>query len=143
MGGSEMAFWSIDLTTQDGAEGAAGLGGIACFVYAGLCVLGMVFVAMFGTYSGARAIGALVGSGAETALFLLAGWRLRNGKGLVSGSIAALLLLLETILKLASLSIGGVILNAVLLVVLANGLRAALALKKGISDPDAVADVFN
>ena len=85
----------------------------------------------------------LASAGIEAAIFLIAGWRLRKGKGLILGSIGALLLLLEGLFKLASLSIGGVVIDAVLLVVIANGLRGAWALRKGLVDPSEVADVFN
>jgi hypothetical protein len=39
-----MAMWNTDLTTEDGALGAAQMGGVACFVAAGLSVLSLVLM---------------------------------------------------------------------------------------------------
>ena len=138
-----MAFWSVDLTTRDGAESAASLGGIACFISAGLTVLGMIFIGAVQAQAGLESIITLVSVGIEAAIFLLAGWRLRKGKGLILGGISALMMLYEGVFKLMSLSIGGVVINAVLLVVMVNGLRGAWTLRRGMSDPTEISDVFN
>ncbi|NWO96458.1 hypothetical protein GY976_25340, partial [Escherichia coli] len=39
-----MAFWNVDLTTEDGALGAAQLGGYACFVAAALSALALLML---------------------------------------------------------------------------------------------------
>lgn len=138
-----MAFWSTDMTTEDGALGAAGQGGIACFVSAVLTVIGAVFLGALQA-QGPEGIFVLGFAGLELVVFLIAGWRLRAGKGVIWGSAAAALLLLELVTKLAVLMIGvGLILNVVLLVVTVNGVRGAWALRKGIPDAEADAEIFS
>ncbi|MGH6615137.1 hypothetical protein [Sphingomonas sp.] len=139
-----MAFWNIDLTTQDGAEGAAQNGGLACFIAAGLTVLGIAM--LVATYQGAPAplLGGIAGVASETVIFTVAGFRLRAGKGVIWGGVAALLLVIEMVTKLITMTgIGGVVINLVLLAVMINGVRGALALKRGDLDVDQVAKVFD
>ena len=126
-----MSFWKIDLTTEDGAANAA----------AGLTVLGGILFASTASNAEER-IGVLVVAGLSLIVFLVAGWRLRGGKGAVWGAIAAALLALEIITKLITLSgIGGLIINVILLIVVTNGVRGAWALRKGSFD-DATAGIF-
>lgn len=137
-----MAIWNIDLTTEDGAVGAAGMGGVACFITAGLTLLGLALTAATAKDQAAL-LGAAVGIVAEFLIFLVAGFRLRAGRGLIWGSVAALLMLLEIVIKLVSFTgIGGIFINAILLIMIANGVRAAWALRKGIVDPEAEAEIF-
>lgn len=137
-----MALWG-DVTTEDGALSATGMGGVACFVYAGLTVLGAFFFNALEP-DNARRIYTLSGIGIEVLIFLIAGWRLRIGKGLIWGSIATLLLLLELVAKVMAMMIGGgLVLNVVLLIVTAAGVRGAWALRKGIPDPEADAAIFS
>jgi hypothetical protein len=138
-----MAFWSTDMTTEDGALGAAGQGGVACFASAVLTVIGTVFVGAL-QMQGPQAMFVLGFAGVELLVFLVAGWRLRSGKGLIWGSAAAALLLLELVTKLAVLMIGiGLLLNAILLIVTVNGVRGAWALRKGLPDAEAEAEIFS
>lgn len=138
-----MAFWSIDLTTEDGAVGAARMGGAACFVTAGLTVLGLVMILGLAPDKGA-ALAAVPGIAAEFLIFVVAGFRLRAGRGLVWGSVAALVLVLEIAAKAITFTAPfGIVLNVVLLILIANGLRAAWALRKGIADPEAEAEIFS
>lgn len=139
-----MAFWDVDLTTQDGAEGAANLGGFACFIAAGLSVLG---VAMAGGLlaSGDQAVMlTTVGLGAaQVLIFVIAGFRLRAGKGAVWGTVAALLLVLEIAMKLITLTgLPGLVINLILLVGIINGIRGARALRGGALSPEEAAEVF-
>jgi hypothetical protein len=138
-----MAFWSTDTTTEDGALSATGLGGVACFVSAGLTVLGAVMLGGL-QMQGPQGIFVLGFAVIELLVFLIAGWRLRAGKGLVWGSIAAALLLLELVTKVAVLMINvGLILNVILLIVTVNGVRGAWALRKGIVNPEEEAAIFS
>jgi hypothetical protein len=80
-----MAIWNPDLTTEDGAMGAARLGGYACFVSAVLRAVGLAFT--YSLYANG-AIAPLIGliALAEIALYAAAGFRLNAGKGFYSAS---------------------------------------------------------
>ncbi|NWP29060.1 hypothetical protein GY984_25525, partial [Escherichia coli] len=67
---------------------------------------------------------------AEMVIFAVAGFRLHAGRGLVWGGVAALLLVLEVLGKLAMLNIMGLVINAVLTIGVINGLRGARALRR-------------
>ncbi|MGY4397967.1 hypothetical protein ACVWZA_003169 [Sphingomonas sp. UYAg733] len=139
-----MAFWNIDLTTEDGAQSAAQNGGLACFIAAGFCVVGMALA--IGTHLGSKEelIGVLAAMAGEMLVFVVAGFRLRAGKGIIWGGVAALLLAIEIVAKLVTLiGIPGIVVNIVMLVVLINGVRAALAMRHGDLNTDDVAKVFD
>ncbi|WP_299194751.1 hypothetical protein [uncultured Erythrobacter sp.] len=125
-----MAFWDIDLETRMGADSAAAQGGLACFVYAGLTafsafVTGAVFA--YGTPEGLAALGIF---GFQIAVCLLAGFRLRAGKGIYAGMGAAALMALNLLIAVASVQIGlGLIFNALLLLLTVQGIRGAIALR--------------
>ncbi len=128
-----MAFWNIDLTTEDGALGAASNGAYACFIAAVLTAIsGLFFGGMTSDMGerGATGLIALVAIG----LFVVAGLRLRNGKGAFWGSVAVAWLILELLGKLIVFSIPGLVVNIVLLIVVINGVRGAWALRQGIVD---------
>jgi hypothetical protein len=138
-----MAFWNTDLTTPDGAEGAAQTGGFACLLGAALGVFGLLFAT--GLLAEARSAVSLlffVPLLVEIALLAIAGFRLRAGKGLIWGSVAALLILLELVGKLLVLNIVGIVINGVLLVGIVNGVCGAWALRRGGFDTEEVAAVF-
>lgn len=138
-----MGFWSVDLTTEDGAVGAARLGGAACFVTAGLTALSFVIIVGLAPDK-AAALGAAPGMAVEFLIFLAAGFRLRAGGGLVWGIAAALVMVIEIVAKLIVFTGPfGILINAVLLVLIVNGVRAAWALRKGIVDPEAEAEIFS
>jgi hypothetical protein len=137
-----MAFWSVDLTTEDGALGAAQLGGYAGFVAAALGAFGLVMMLGSSAMLSAAALGMLVAGGVELLVFLAAGFRLRMGRGLIWGSVAALLLLIELLAKVAVLSVPGIIIDVVLLIGMVNGLRGALALRRGLFDSGEAAAIF-
>ena len=141
MGDCDMSFWNADLTTEDGAQSAAMNGGTACFVLAGLTVLAGVFLGYGATGDRAEFIGMVVYLGGAVAISLIAGWRLRSGKGVVWGSLVAALLVFEIIVKLVTMTgLIGIIFNVILLVVTVNGVRGALALRRGIEGD--LAEVF-
>ncbi|MCJ2178619.1 hypothetical protein [Novosphingobium album (ex Hu et al. 2023)] len=137
-----MAFYDIDLTTRAGATGAAKQGGLACFVFAGMGALGVALLGGIAGYTTPEGIGFMFGGGLEAVVGVIAGLRLRAGKGVFWGGYAALLLTAETIGKAVSLSIGGFILSVVVLVIMVNGIRGALALKRGVLFEDDEAEVF-
>ncbi|MEP9359377.1 hypothetical protein [Sphingomonas sp. KR3-1] len=138
-----MAFWNVDLTTEDGAMGAAQLGGYAGFVAAALTAFGLAMLLVaFGTSSPAATALVLGPVVVELVVFLAAGFRLRAGRGLVWGSVAALLLLIDLLPKIATFSIPVIIIDTVLLIGLITGLRGALALRRGQFDTGEAAAIF-
>lgn len=120
------------MTTRMGAESATDQAGLACFVVAGLTVLGAVFfggMAGFTTTEG-QVVMAIIGL--QALFFCIAGIRFRAGKGAFLGIAAALLLVFEMISKVMEGSIGGgLIINGVLLIVVIQGIRGAFALRSG------------
>lgn len=135
-----MSFWKIDLTTEDGALNAAATGGMACFIAAGLTVLGAAFFAGAAP-SGVERIGVLGVAAASVVVLLAGGWRLRSGKGVWWGSAAAGLLVLEILSKLITLTgLFGLVINVILLIVIVNGVRGAWALRGGFDED--VGEVF-
>lgn len=140
-----MAFWNVDLTTEDGADNAAQMGGYACFVGA---VLGAIGLALAGglqaTIDQTAAVAMLSVGAAEILVFVVAGFRLRAGRGLVWGSVAALLLVVEIVMKLVSMQgLPGVVIDVVLLVTIINGVRGARALSRRDLTADEAAEIFN
>jgi uncharacterized membrane protein YhhN len=143
---SKLRFWEVDLTTRAGALGAAHMGGTVCLIMVGMVILGMI---VFGavqlppdatTEEYAAGLGMIA---LEGAVFLIAGLRLRAGKGLWWGAAAAALLVLEIVAKIASLTgIGGLIINILMLVALINGMRGAFTLKREVGFEDDDIDTF-
>ena len=139
-----MALWNVDLTTEDGALGAAQMGGFACFVAAVLSLLGVAALFVMGTVGGLSTM-VLAGAAfamAEVALFAIAGLRLRGGKGEVWGYAAAIVLVIELLVKIATVSFIGIMINIILLIALGNGIRGARALRRLEMGPDEVATIF-
>lgn len=136
-----MNFWKIDLTTRDGAENAASAGGLMSFIAAGMTVLGGLLV-FLSSATGVERVGAIGGVLLEFLIFLIAGLRLRTGRGLVWGIVATVLLGIEIVMKLIGLSIVGTVINLLILVGLVNGVRAAATLRRD-TFPEDVADVFS
>lgn len=136
-----MAFWKADIETRDGAENAARSGSYACFIVAAASVLyaGLQF-ALPGT-SDAGPLANVIGILAEAAIILVAGLRLRSGKGAYWGIAAVALLGMELVAKLAALSVGSAV-TALFLVVVLNGVRGAWALRRD-TFPDDLADLFD
>lgn len=139
-----MAAWSIDLTTRAGARSAARTGGTACLLYAAATAVGGLFVLFVGT----------TGGSAQTSLnllpFLLAGYaaitgfRMQAGKGMFMGIALALLIALELLVRLASLTgIFGIALCLVVLIFLIQGLRGARALQAGSGFEDDDIEAFS
>lgn len=140
-----MALWNIDLSTEDGALGAAQMGGAACFVGAVLGVLGAISAGGMAAKTADGGIATVVIGVAilEILLFVIAGFRMREGKGVIWGGSVAVMLALELVLKLLMLSVIGIIINVILLIVVINGIRGARALHKGVFNEEEVAEIFS
>lgn len=138
-----MAFWDVDLTTRSGAETATSQGALACFITAGLTVVGALFVGGvvgFNTLEGQIAMGAVAVQGV---IALVAGLRLRSGKGAFWGIAVAAMLVLEIINKLVTLTgLGGLVINAIMLVMVVQGVRGAWALRSSAGFEDDHVEVF-
>jgi hypothetical protein len=139
-----MAAWDIDLTTRAGAKTGAYQASLVCFVFAGLSMVGLLFLGGITKYSSGQISGLILGAAVlQVAVFVIAGLRLRQGKGLFWGIGAALLIVLALVGNLANAAIGAAGLNLLLLVFLGNGLRGALALHRGTSFEDDDIEAFS
>lgn len=138
-----MAMWTVDLTTQDGAESATQQGGLACFLAAGMSVLGAaLMLGGFAGLGGPDPVLSAIGAGLEALFFVIAGFRLRAGKGMIWGSVAALVILVELAGKLLAFSVVGIFINVAVLIGMINGVRGAIALRRGDFDAEDAAAVF-
>ncbi len=132
-----MAFWDADLETRMGAETAADAGGMASFVFAGLSVLGAVIFGGLTSMDTTEAIGGAVAVGIQVLIGIVAGFRLRAGKGAFWGIAVAALLAIELLFKLATFAIsGGLVINVILLVVVVQGIRGAFALRGSFAEDE-------
>ncbi|WP_285713637.1 hypothetical protein [Erythrobacter oryzae] len=138
-----MAIWDADLSTRGGAETAADQGGLACFITAGLTVLSALFyggMAGFDTLEGQVTAGMI---GLQALIALIAGFRLKAGKGVFWGGAVAAMLVLEIFNKLLTLTgLGGLVLNLFFLVMVVQGVRGAWALRRGTGFGDDDLEVF-
>jgi hypothetical protein len=132
-----MAFGTIDLATREGARRAATIGSVGAFLLAGATA--------FAGYMSAAALdsGTLEGQiglalvALQVALCLIAGVRLWQGKGAYGAMAVAVLVVLEMITKLATMTaLPGLIVNAAFLIALVIGIRGARALRAMEADQD-------
>lgn len=126
-----MAFWDADFTTRMGAETATGQAGLACFIVAGFRVVGALF---FGGMVGFETLEGQIIAGltaVEAILAVIAGFRFRAGKGAFIGMVVAAFLALAIVNALVSLTFAGIIFNTVFLIVIVQGIRGALVLRRG------------
>ncbi len=135
-GDNKSRFWQVDLSTRAGAQTATRQGSMAAFALCVLAVLGAALLGGMAGYTTPEGIAAMAGAGFEALLGLVAGLRLRLGKGLIAGSIAAALAAIECLIKLTTLSFGGAFMTAAITVLLFNGVRGAFALSRGTGFED-------
>lgn len=135
-------FWQIDLTTRAGARSAAYQGSIACFFFCGMGVLGALFWGASAGISTTQGLSLVGGATFEAVVGLIAGLRLRAGKGAYWGMAVVALAALELIGKVLAISIMGIALTGIIVVMTVQGVRGALALKNIPSFEDDDIDVF-
>jgi hypothetical protein len=140
-----MALWNIDLTTEDGALSAAQIGGFACLVAAGLGMISTALLlgVMVGTAVSVATLSVAAFASAEIVLLIVAGFRLRAGKGVAWGLAVAIALALELVVKVAAFAIIGIMINAILLIAVITGIRGALALRRITLTPEDAAEIFS
>jgi hypothetical protein len=139
-----MALWNVDLSTEDGAMGAAQIGSYACFVAVVLGLISTVLLVGVVMSNGRTATAIVVAAFAliEIIVYAVAGFRLRAGKGVVWGVAAAVLLTIEVVTKIAAMSFVGTMINGILLGVI-NGIRGARAMGRIVLSTDDVGEVFS
>ncbi|CAN5647650.1 hypothetical protein BH10PSE14_BH10PSE14_01070 [soil metagenome] len=140
-----MALWNVDLSTEDGALGAAQIGSYACFVAVVLGLISTVLLVGVVMSNGRTAAAIFVAAFAliEIIVYAVAGFRLRAGKGIVWGIAAAVLLTIEVVTKIAAISLVGTMINGILLVGVINGIRGARAMGRIDLTPEEAAEIFS
>jgi len=88
-------------------------------------------------------VAGLAGAAVEVVLFGAAALRLRAGKGIVWGSVAAVLLAVELVMKIMTLAVVGILIDAILLIGVVNGIRGVRALGRIDLKPADAAEIFN
>lgn len=138
-----MAFWDVDLDSRVGAQGATHLGSIGAFAFAVLALLSAFVLGGISGFDTAEGIGIAVSATVEAIIAAIAGFRFREGKGAFWGLGLLAILLIEGLFKLLTLSIGGLVINVVLLVCVLQGVRGAFALRNSAGFPEDDAGVFD
>ena len=140
-----MALWNVDLSTEDGALGAAQIGSYACFVAVVLGLISTVLLVGVVMSDGRTAAAIFVAAFAliEIIVYAVAGFRLRAGKGVVWGIAAAVLLTIEVVIKIAAISFVGMMINGILLVGVINGIRGARAMGRIVLSADDAGEIFS
>jgi hypothetical protein len=146
-----MSIWFKDTETYDGARSATRSGMYASLGFGAMLVIGIVVLLVSnGALLGAENLDPMermVGTAficAELAVALFAAFRFRMGKGLVAGSAALLIFVIEIGMKIFSGPFVGVLWYVVYLAIflgLINGIRGALALRQ-MGDAVEVGETF-
>ena len=134
-----MGLLNVDLTTEDGALGAAQMGSLACLIAGGFS--GFYLLVFAGVASGnGDQIGTTMAGffAAELIVFAISAFLLRSGKGAFPAMVAAAFLALEVVVRLAGLALIPLIFDTILLILTVNGVRGALALRRGIVNEEEI-----
>lgn len=125
-----MGLWNTDLSTPRSARRAAELGSLGCFVLAGLTLLAGFMardVINPAQLEGQISVVLII---LQAIVGIVAGIRLRGGRGVYWAMAVVALLLLEIVTKLVTMSgLPGLIINIALLVIVIHGIRGAMALR--------------
>ena len=133
-----MAVWDIDLETRMGAQSAADQAGLAAFVFAGLTVISGFFLGSMMDLATPEGMTFAAIMLFQIVLGVAAGIRLRQGHGAWLGIAMAVVIGANVLLQAINLQFGlGLIINALLLIWMVQGIRGALALRQGQFDEDA------
>ena len=138
-----MAMWDVDLTTRAGAETATRMGSIACFIFSGMAVLGVLVGVGLSSTDIVLSLSMIIGGIVESLLGVVAGMLMRSQRGLVLAYIVAALMALELTIKIVTFSLVGIAISGVTMVYLVNGVRDLRALRGGLAFDDEQVDVFS
>lgn len=138
-----MAMWDVDLTTRAGAETATRMGSIACFIFSGMAVLGVLVGVGLSSTDIVLSLSMIIGGMVESLLGVVAGMLMRSQRGLVLAYIVAALMALELTIKIVTFSLVGIAISGVTMVYLVNGVRGLRALRGGLAFDDEQVDVFS
>lgn len=138
-----MAMWDVDLTTRAGAETATRMGSIACFIFSGMAVLGVLVGVGLSSTDIVLSLSMIIGGIVESLLGVVAGMLMRSQRGLVLAYIVAALMALELTIKIVTFSLVGIAISGVTMVYLVNGVRGLRALRGGLAFDDEQVDVFS
>ncbi|MFN4113341.1 MAG: hypothetical protein ACK4GD_05320 [Sphingomonadaceae bacterium] len=126
-----MPFRNADLGTQMGARSAAQQGALGCLLLGGLTIAAAFLSSSVldpATLQGKIGLGLVA---IQATVCFVAGYRLWNGKGAYWAMAVALLQVIEIATKLITMTaLPGLIISAVLLLVVIQGIRGALALRR-------------
>ena len=161
-----MPTWSVGLETRASAQRAAKWGAIACFFQSAREMLGNFLTVSLSGKPLDLAVVWFIGANLFAIFLLIAGIRLWRRAGWIWGSLAALLVLVElamslldprwvtnayqpiiaTVTSFASIAataalVASLLVKLVLFVLISNGVRGALALRK-LGDRDDLGRVF-
>jgi hypothetical protein len=116
---------------QYGGKRAAKWGGIASLLVAARGEVGIIYTVVHSGKAIGNAVAYTVGASIVPLILVIAGVRLLQGKGRVSGSIAALLLVFDLAFRpwgsMTLLETSASIISLALLIVLLNGVRGSFA----------------
>jgi hypothetical protein len=136
--GTGMSKYFPDVSTTEGAQGAAKAGVFGALAFSATILLGLVFVVAAGGLPGMNKTtpdslpSEVVGIMMELVVVLVAAWRFHQQKGLIIGSIILLMFVGESIFKIVSKStnIGWIIFYIAVATALVNGVRGAWAFRQ-------------
>jgi len=127
-----MGFWFAGLTSRVGAKRAAKWGGMACLLEAARQTLGNVVHLSGHDYNIIVFTAGFIGASLIPILFVVAGVRLLQNDGWIAGSVVALIIVMDFAVFGTPTSpspAATVIIRAIMLVLIVNGVRGALALR--------------
>jgi len=128
-----MKKWSAGLATRASAYRASKWGGAACLIQALRMTIGTISTLIVEPKGIARAAAYFVGASLIPIVLAVAGTRLLRGEGLIWGSAAAATVAFDLIFYFPELNsvqaITAVSVRMVLLVMMLNGVRGALAIR--------------
>ena len=143
-----MSRWFPQVDDHEGADAALKGGYVAALFFAGSIGLGIAWLVFSGATPGSRTpvnslAGALIGIAVELAVVLIAAWRFKTGKGLVWGTVALVLFVLEIVTKFENGSAGVFwwFFYAAVAAGLVNGVRGAWA-KRNLPPHEDYSEVF-
>lgn len=127
-------IWAFGLSTEEKAKRSAKWGGVACLLAAARKMLTLILVVAYSQKSLDQAIAWLVGASIIPVTIMVAGVRLLRGNGRISGLVSITLMILDVVMSdirtVTPQLISSVVVTAVLVILIGNGVRGAFALQR-------------